>query len=97
MISLNDDKNTLVEFMRIVMQFIREKTDFQVWGFNESPTVSDKVMRLSVFLGEKGYNGQADMFSYARELGDYLNKHFPEAPQELMMPCPDCDKDCYPS
>jgi hypothetical protein len=69
----------ICQFMTIVDGFFAEKTGFKTLGYNESPTDSKGVMRLSVFLAEKDYDSKEDNYAWARELDAYLDGRFPEA------------------
>jgi len=85
----------ICQFMELVDNFFREKTVFKTLGYNESPTDSKKVIRLSVFLAEKNYIYGEDNYAWARELGSYLEERFPEQSEShssIVKPCPQCSQ-----
>jgi len=89
MITLRNTKepdSLICQFMGLVDDFFREKTDFKTLGYHEAATDSPKVMRLSVFLAEKDYNYKKDGLAWVDELSKYLDAHFPEDDEEA--PCP---------
>jgi len=54
--------------MKLVDNFIHEKTDFITLGYHESPTDSNKAIRLSVFIAEKDYDPKSDHYAYLNKL-----------------------------
>ena len=70
MITLRNTKepdSLICQFMTLVDNFIKEKTDFQTLGYHEVPTDSEKVMRLSVFIAEKDYDEKDLRWAYELE------------------------------
>jgi len=91
---INSDKSEslICQFMEMVNFFIKDKTGFKVLGYHEAPTDSEKVMRLSVFLAEKEYEGNTDCYAWAREVHNYLTDHFSGSDSHSLISqlCPHC-------
>jgi len=72
MVTLRNTKepdSLICQFMTLVDNFIKEKTDFQSLGYYEIPTASEKVIRLSVFIAEKDYDEKDLRWAYELENG----------------------------
>jgi hypothetical protein len=71
MITLCNSKepdSLICQFMRLVDNFIKEKTDFKTMGYREQKTDSEKVIQVSVFIAEKDYEEKDDNYAYLRGL-----------------------------
>jgi len=71
LVTLHNSKepdSLICQFMKLADDFIHKKTDFITMGYHESPTDSNKVIRLSIFIAEKDYDPKSDNYAYINEL-----------------------------
>jgi hypothetical protein len=71
------------EFMDLLYEYIWGKTEYGVVAFNECPTDSEHVHRLSIFICDKEHDPKD--LRWADEIKQYFEAHFPEeeAPEPL--------------
>jgi hypothetical protein len=56
--------------MRLNNDFFKEKTPFRALGYQELPTKTEKAIRVSIVIAEKGYNPEDDNHACFLEPGE---------------------------
>ncbi len=67
----------ICQYMTMVDKFIDEKTNFKRLEYRELPTLSEKVIKVCVYISEKDYDPASEYYAcYAEEGSSFFVRRF---------------------